>query len=147
MTAALAPMGWTTFTLGIPRMSDLALVNDRVNARIVPTDADTDRPWRIVMTDDADLTGACHEFAVTKRAELLGLGWPASRLLLAEVKYDAAEDHMVLIAVGPDGAGHVLDNLRPDIVTWDEAGYALVRQQSAADPDIWQTNAELKVAA
>ena len=52
---------------------------------------------------------------------------------------------MVLIAVGDDGTQLVLDNLRPDIVTWNEAGYALVRRQSAADPDIWQTNAELKV--
>jgi predicted transglutaminase-like cysteine proteinase len=138
MIPALAPMGWTEFVRGIPRASDLALVNDRVNARIEGTDADVSKPWCIVMADDADLTGACHEFACTKRAELLGLGWPASRLLLAEVKYDKAEDHMVLIAVGDDGSESVLDNLRPDIVAWADAEYVLVKRQTAMNANLWQ---------
>lgn len=132
-------MGWTQFTLGVPREADLALVNDRVNARIVPTEADTKKPWRIVMADDADKSGCCHDHAVTKRGELLGLGWPAAQLLLAEVRYEAAEDHMVLLA-GQSPGFSVLDNLRPDIVSWGESGYVLVRRQSENNPDLWMTD-------
>ena len=138
MGEALAPMAWTIFTLNIPRQTDLAVVNRRVNNRITPVAADANRPWRIVYADDGPTDGCCHDYAVTKRAELLGLGWPASRLLLCEVKYDAAMDHMVLIVVADDGAELVLDNLRPAIVPWPQAGYRLVRRQSADSPDIWQ---------
>lgn len=133
-------MGWTTFVLGVPRHADLAIVNSRVNARVHGTDADATKPWRVIYGDEAyvDRDGACHDFALTKRAELLGLGWPASRLLLAEVAYDAKEDHMVLIAVRADGVELVLDNLHPDIVPWSHSGYRLVRRQSAASPDLWE---------
>lgn len=138
MTPALAPMGWTTFALGVPREADLAAVNDRVNLRIKGRDADSTKPWRVI-TDACEVRdGCCHDYCVTKRAELLGRGWPASRLLLAEVAYDAAEDHMVLIAVMSDGTEMVLDNLRPDIVPWSQAGYKLVRRQTAASPDLWE---------
>jgi predicted transglutaminase-like cysteine proteinase len=139
VTPILPPMGWTVFALGAPRAADLAAVNARVNARIMARDADAAKPWRIVYGDEAyvERDGCCHDYAVTKRAELLGLGWPASRLLLAEVAYDAAEDHMILVAVADDGGQLVLDNLRPDIVTWEQAGYRLVRWQSQASPDQW----------
>jgi predicted transglutaminase-like cysteine proteinase len=131
-------MGWTTFALGVPRDSDLAVVNDRVNDRIEPREADATKPWRIIPADAATFDGCCHDYAVTKRAELIGVGWPAARLLLAEVAYSAAEDHMVLIAVRGDGAEVVLDNLRPDVVPWPASGYALVRRQTAADPNLWE---------
>lgn len=138
MTPALAPMGWTGFSLGVPRMSDVIAVNDRVNKRITPREADAREPWRIITDGDARRDGCCHDYAVTKRAELLGLGWPASKLLLAEVAYDAIEDHMVL-RLDYDGVaeGLVLDNLRPDIVPWVASGYRLIRQQSADNPNLW----------
>lgn len=138
MTPALAPMGWTGFSLGVPRMSDVVAVNDRVNARITPREADATKPWRIVRAEDPERDGCCHDYSVTKRAELLGLGWPASKLLLAEVAYSAAEHHMVLI-IDYDGVaeGLVLDNLRPDIVPWVASGYRLIRRQSVSDPNLW----------
>lgn len=136
--SVLAPIGWTVFSLGVPRQSDLAVVNDRVNRRIKPVEADATKPWRIVMEGDKNRDGCCHDYAVTKRAELLGLGWPASRLLLAEVAYSAAEDHMVLVAIGSDGAELVLDNLTPSIMSWAMSGYRLVRRQSSANPDLWE---------
>lgn len=81
---------------------------------------------------DVNNRGACHDYAITKRAELLARGWPASRLLLAEVAYDATEDHLILVA-----DGMVLDNLRSEIVAFADCGYRLVRMQSAANPDYW----------
>ena len=131
-------MGWTTFMLGVPRVGDLDQINERVNARIEGRDADATKPWRIIAAEDAILDGCCHDYAVTKRAELLGRGWPRSRLLLAEVGYSTKEDHMVLIAVLDNGEQMVLDNLRP-ITPWSASGYHLIRRQSAADPNLWES--------
>ncbi len=138
MTAALAPVGWTNFALSAPNDSDMADVDMRVNLYIKPVDADATKPWRIIYPWDRELDGCCHDFAVTKRAYLLGLGWPASRLLLAEVKYDETEDHMVLIAIDSQGAEWSLDNLQPPML-WSAAHYELVRRQSAANPDLWES--------
>jgi predicted transglutaminase-like cysteine proteinase len=128
----LAPIAWTVFNLGAPRRSDLAAINTRVNARIIPSAAHATRPWRIIYGDEKDLAGCCHDYAVTKRAELLGLGWPASRLLLCEVACDATEDHMVLLA-----DDLVLDNLNSRLLNWEATGYRLVRKQTAANLDLW----------
>jgi predicted transglutaminase-like cysteine proteinase len=129
----LAPLAWTVFNhVGMPQRSQLAAVNARVNARIIPSALATDRPWRIIYGHERDLSGCCHDYAVTKRAELLGLNWPAARLLLCEVAYDVTEDHMVLLA-----GGMVLDNLNPRLLSWKDAGYQLVRTQTAANPDQW----------
>jgi predicted transglutaminase-like cysteine proteinase len=129
----LAPVAWTVFNhFGTPHRSQLAAVNSRVNARIIPCELAADRPWRIIYGHESDLSGCCHDYAVTKRAELLGLNWPAGRLLLCEVAYDATEDHMVLLA-----GGMVLDNLNPRLLNWKDAGYQLIRMQTPANPDLW----------
>ena len=124
--------------MGVPRESDLEYVNTLVNDRIEPCEADAPRPWRIIDADEPDLSGACHDYAVTKRAELLARGWPVSRLLLAEVAYDAKADHMILLAVDDDGALLALDNLRRDIVPWAQTGYRLKWKQTAGDPNVWE---------
>lgn len=139
VTAALAPMAWTIFSLGALRSGDLAVVNTRVNARIRPDEAySTALPWRIITADDRDKRGCCHDYVVTKRAELLALGWPPSRLLVTEVAYDANINHMVLVVTTTDDCNLVLDNLRPDIVRWDRSGHRLVRMQTADNPDFWR---------
>ena len=136
MTPVLPPPGWSIFSAPLPRESDLAAVNDRVNRRINGTEADAEKPWRIIYGDEAytERDGACHDYSITKRSELLGLGWPPERLLLAEVMYQRTQYHLVLVAVMPDGRELELDNMRPDIVPWAECGYPLVRRQNAANP-------------
>jgi predicted transglutaminase-like cysteine proteinase len=132
-------MGWTNFAKDRPRDSDLAIVNDRVNDRIQGTIADVNKPWRIIAAEDAALDGCCHDYAVTKRADLLGRGWPASRLLLCVVKYGPTGYHMVLIAIDSHGTELVLDNERSDIVPWAQCGYLLVSRQSSGNPGLWQS--------
>ncbi len=136
MTPAMAPPGWSIFSAPQPREADLAAVNQRVNRRIHGVEADANNPWKIVYGDEAytERDGCCHDYALTKRAELLGLGWPPEQLLLAEVMYEGAQYHLVLIVVMPDGRELVLDNMRPGIVPWAECGYPLVRRQCAANP-------------
>jgi predicted transglutaminase-like cysteine proteinase len=135
MTFILPPIGWTTFKLHALDNSKLEEVNTRVNARIIATETAADKPWRIIRGDEQDLEGCCHDFALTKRAELLGLGWPASQLLLCEVLHTSAEDHLVLVV-----NGCVLDNLRAEIVSWKDSNYVLKGIQSAENPDFWKSS-------
>lgn len=75
----------------------------------------------------------CHDYAVTKRHELLAIGWPSSALLLAECRTSRGEGHMVLIA-----DGLVLDNLRAELLPAVSTGYDWsLPVQSAADPNVW----------
>ena len=141
MNRGLPSWAWTIFNDGVPRRADLDEVNAVVNDRIEPCQADAARPWRVIVADAADKRGCCHDYAVTKRAELLARGWPASRLLLTEVAYDAKDDHMILLAVANDGALLALDNLRPDIVLWAQTGYRLKWRQTAGDPNVWEDEA------
>ena len=126
----LAPMAWTVFALGVPRRRDLDVVNDRVNDRIIYDENTVSRPWRVIAADAADRNGSCHDYAVTKRAELLALGWPAERLLLCEVACNAAANHLILLAIDDAGAALALDNRRRDIVAWSSAHYRLLRRQT-----------------
>lgn len=152
MKPVLPPFGWSKFRVGAPNKADLDLVNTEVNERITYTPPCLDPAaaerikepdgscvgigWRVIWSDSPNKHGDCHDYAVTKRAELLARGWPASRLLLAEVKFDQTEDHLILIVTNGDDL--VLDNRRDDIVPWAKSGYTLVRMQSPDDPDRWR---------
>lgn len=129
MKPALAPMGWTLFSLATPPSSGdiLGFVNRAVNHAIDPSQAKaqvTD-PWRI-----APKVGWCHDYAVTKRWLLLALGFAESDLLLCECIAPDGEHHLVL-RVGDV----VLDNLTDRI---GAMRYPVVRQQSATNPDLWE---------
>lgn len=132
---ALPPMGWTQFEIGNhPKMAELVEVNRIVNQRIIPRDADARLPWRIVEGDASKRDGCCHDYCVTKRAMLLGRDWPDDKLSFRVVRYSADEDHMVLIA-NLDGKELVLDNLRPNIVTWAQSGYQIKEAQDIEHHD------------
>ena len=69
--------------LTVAHAQDLIEVNRDVNRAIEPReDAGTllDERWIV-----GPKAGACHDYAVTKRHELLARGWPSRSLLLAEV--------------------------------------------------------------
>jgi predicted transglutaminase-like cysteine proteinase len=82
--------------------------------------------------------GECHDYAVTKRHELMRLGWPASTLLLAEVVVPDGEHHLVLV-VKTDKGDIVLDNLRGNITPWERLPYLWVRIQSPENPRYWRS--------
>ncbi len=156
MIPAFAPMGWTNFVLANPAergqvgetppvtwtpdfARQLGEINERVNDGIVPVEADADKPWRIWPPD-----GCCHDFAVTKRSILMQAEIPSSCLLLAEVKipddeYHHSQYHLVLVIRTTNGR-ITLDNLTPALLDWAPPGYVLVAMQSAANPDLWESN-------
>jgi predicted transglutaminase-like cysteine proteinase len=131
---ALPPYGWTAFEVAPPlsRADTLDRVNRLVNEAIAPRygEVSPTDPWLI-----APRLGWCHDYAVTKRWLLLGLGFKPAELLLCE-------------CIGPDGAHHlvlrvenvVLDNLT-DVI--GPVRYPVVRQQSAGNPDIWESDAPM----
>lgn len=140
MTRCLPPFAWSVFALKYPDEAkvrtgtvgsrfDLDQVNAEVN-RIAPQHG-------VLAAVDEWLIWPprawCHDYAVTKRHELLGMGWPSSSLLLAECKTAQGEGHMVLIA---DGC--VLDNQRAQLLPFDSTGYDWsLPMQSEDDPNVW----------
>ena len=99
------------------RLRDLLEVNRDINREITPepdTISVVNERWFI-----APKTGVCHDYAVTKRHELLARGWPSRSLLLAEVVVPWGEHHLVLV-VRTDKGDLVLDRCRPEC-GWNSA--------------------------
>lgn len=136
MPSTLAPMAWTLFAQApSPSKTDwLNIVNRMVNHGIDPMHGkpDVSDPWRIWPK-----CGWCHDYAVTKRYELLQRGYQVSELLLCEciapnggIAPDGGR-HLVLLA-----GGFALDNLTDRLLPMS---YRIVRTQSAENPDLWET--------
>jgi predicted transglutaminase-like cysteine proteinase len=155
-TPALAPMAHTFFCLKYrddckvdktastditmiltpSRRAELERVNAAVNRAIIPhpnTKGLAGEVWLI-----SPKAGECHDYAVTKRHELLGLGWAEQDLLLAEVVTTWGEHHLVLVIRTSDG-DLVADSLDPNIRPWAQTPYQWVRIQSPGNPLIWST--------
>jgi predicted transglutaminase-like cysteine proteinase len=151
----LAPMAYTQFCLRYeedcrPRMTfrggpvrltterwdDLKEVNATVNQDIAPERNElglAGEKWLI----NPD-SGECHDYAVTKRHELLDRGWPARALLLSEVITHSGEHHLVLVVRTKSG-DLVLDNMTQQIRPWSRAPYRWVRIQQPTDTRLWAT--------
>ena len=149
----LAPMAFSRFCLryredceihrlrdasGVTRAhwGEVARVNAEVNHAIAPQADDgdvVDETWRVAPT-----AGACHDYAVTKRHELMQLGWPSRALLLAEVVTRWGEHHLVLV-VRTRAGDFVADNLYPSVRPWYAAPYRWVRIQTPENPMYWST--------
>ena len=74
------------------------------------------------MDESVQRLALCHDYAVTKRHELLTRGWPSRSLLLAEVVVPWGEHHLILVVRTSDG-DLVLDNLNPGIKSWSRTPY------------------------
>ncbi len=131
-------------TLTSERWAELERVNAAVNRAIIPqpnTKGLAGEVWLI-----SPRAGECHDYAVTKRHELLALGWPEQDLLLSEVVTTWGEHHLVLVLRTGDG-DFVADNLSPNIRIWTQTPYQWIRIQSPGNPLIWSTLANATVAA
>lgn len=154
-TPTLPPMGHTLFCLKYPddcriqkamlhtgpitltheRRAELVRVNADVNNAIKPVNVSgviADK-WLI-----SPKSGNCNDFAVTKRHELLALGWPSRDLLLAEVVTTWNEHHLVLV-VRTDNGDLVADSLNKRIRNWAETPYRWVRVETPDNPQRWAT--------
>ncbi len=154
-TPALAPLAFTRFCVQYPadcqrsqaadqrprpeeltsaRMRDLEEINRDVNRAITyKADVGGVLGERWLVSPNA---GACHDYAVTKRHELLARGWPAQSLLLAEVALPDGQHHLVLVARTNEG-DLVLDSINQGIRPWSLTSYQWIRIQSPDDPNRW----------
>jgi predicted transglutaminase-like cysteine proteinase len=87
------------------RWSELNAVNRETNRGIVPEINAARAEWTI-----GPHAGDCTDYAITKRHQLLMLGWPSRVLLLAEVALPSGEHHLILV-VWTTQMDLVLDNL------------------------------------
>ncbi|WP_245287788.1 transglutaminase-like cysteine peptidase [Bradyrhizobium sp. URHA0013] len=117
----------------VEALAALEEVNSRVNRSIAPT-VKSNEPlvarWTI-----GPAAGDCNDYAVTKRHELLAMGWPSSALRLAVV-FAPEGGHLVLVARVKDG-DYVLDNLSQTVRPWNETSYAWVSIESTVNPKFW----------
>ena len=154
-TPTLAPMAYTQFCLRYeedcrPRMifrggpvrltaerwDDLKAVNETVNQDIAPERNELGLAFETWLINPD--SGECHDYAVTKRHELLDRGWPARALLLSEVVIHSGEHHLVLVVRTKSG-DLVLDNMTPQIKPWSRVPYRWVRIQQPTDTRLWAT--------
>lgn len=156
-TPALPPMAHIKFCMAYPedcrsstimfrgggiamtpeRYADLVKVNAEVNRSIIPTRNEggvATEAWIV-----APHRGDCNDYAVTKRHELLQLGWPARALLLAEVVTNWGEHHLVLVIRTHNKGDLVVDNLNANVRPWSRTNYQWVRVQSPTNPRYWSS--------
>jgi len=94
-------------------LEDIARINAVVNAGIKPVAEIGDR-WVAFPTDRR---GDCDDFAVTKRAALLALGFKgAMRVVLGEVRQGKIWTMHAVLEVDIDGRTWVLDSLAADFI-------------------------------
>lgn len=118
------------------RWHELDRVNTKANREVRPvTDYEyynKEEYWTY-----PDGFGDCEDYALLKRHMLMEQGWPASSLLITVVRRPNGEGHAVL-TVRTDRADFVLDNLRDEILPWNETKYLFLKRQSAAHSGKWE---------
>jgi predicted transglutaminase-like cysteine proteinase len=123
-----------TLPSGDRAMSMLREVNSSVNASITPMQKSTNpmvARWTL-----SPSAGDCNDYAVTKRHQLIEMGWPKSALRLAVVLTNGGQGHLVLVARLADG-DFVLDNLSASVRPWNAAEYEWISMQSGGNPRFW----------
>lgn len=110
----------------------LERVNLEVNKNVWPV-SDIEKWKRVEYWSDAELEGDegdCEDYCISKRRRLLELGVDRDDMNLAVVKDNNGEGHAVLIVTTSRGQ-LALDNLRDEILPWDETGYDFVMMETA----------------
>jgi predicted transglutaminase-like cysteine proteinase len=126
----------------IDRLNELNRINREVNRDIIPQPnlgGLATETWLI-----APSVGECHDYAVTKRHELLARGWPSRSLLLAEVVVPSGEHHLVLVvrmwdADSKHESDIVMDSLNSTLRPVSLTSYRWVRVESPSNPKYWST--------
>jgi predicted transglutaminase-like cysteine proteinase len=91
------------------------------------------REWRINTT-----AGNCKDYALTKRQQLLALGFPSSATLMAIARLPSGEQHAILI-VRTDRGDFVLDNLNDAVTPWARVSYRWEKIQSPYETWTWHS--------
>lgn len=82
--------------------------------------------------------GDCEDYVLEKRRRLQQAGVPLSNLLITVVRKPDGEGHAVL-TLRTDRGDMILDNLRDDLLPWQETGYIYLKRQSTEHTGRWVT--------
>lgn len=127
-------------TATVKSTADLMRLADRVNLSVnrrfdeIADETQYNRPeyWALPTA----VGGDCEDFALLKRQELMALGVPGERLMIATVLDRQRRAHAVLV-LRTNAGDLVLDNLTNRIMHWTETGYAFLRMQDPSVPSRW----------
>lgn len=101
------------------QVKDLEWINKSVNGAIT---ARNDAGFDVWTAFPADRLGDCDDYAATKRAALLTLGYPAEAMRMASGYLPTGEMHLVL-EVDLGGKTYVLDNTMNRVFRADDRPY------------------------
>jgi predicted transglutaminase-like cysteine proteinase len=137
-TAQLKP---THVQLTAQSWAELNQINAIVNRQVEPI-SDEDH-YRIHEQDifnwwtyPDDGKGNCNDYVLMKRKLLVEAGWPKAALLMTVVIDHEGGGHLIL-TVQTDRGDLILDNMRDEIVSWDQTGYRFLKRQSALNFNDW----------
>ncbi len=114
------------------RWTELQRVNFEVNKR-VRYRSDRALYGTLDLWTVAAEAGDCEDIALTKRQELMRLGWPAAALLLATGRTPRGVYHAVLVAM-TDHGDYVLDNNVDPVSPWAQSAIVMDRLQVPGQP-------------
>lgn len=114
----------------------LVMLNKRVNATITPqTDMEI---WGInELWSYPDTVGDCEDYVLLKRHALMQSGFSPSNLLITVVRQPNGDGHAVL-TVRTSNGDFVLDNLRDDVLAWQDTEYTYLKRQSTNHAGRWE---------
>jgi len=115
-------------------MNRIISVNSRINSSITPVSDFGDKDlWSVNVSQ-----GDCEDFALTKRSNLIQMGFPARAIRVAVTKTIVGEGHAVLVISTTIG-DIVLDNRDNIIRFWFETDLTWIKIWSKNDPKKWVT--------
>ena len=126
--------GVSTMDVDATRSEQLRQVNRSVNREISPS-SDRSGTGGDIWQVEAQ-SGDCEDYALTKRARLIALGWSPRALRIAIAFTRSGEGHAVLVVRTSTG-DVVLDNRTSAIRNWRHTDLRWVKIQSGDNPRIW----------
>ncbi|MCV6577270.1 MAG: transglutaminase-like cysteine peptidase [Cohaesibacter sp.] len=118
--------------LTISALAKIKRLNMATNSSIRPKqDQKGKDQWQAFVTQ-----GDCEDYALTKRAKLIQMGFPASALRMAVAYTPKGEGHAVLV-ITTDKGDLVLDNRNNNIVNFAQTDLRWLKIQSLNNPLIW----------
>lgn len=119
-------------TLTADREKELRRVNAQINRSIkAVNEIGTRDRWEVDVAQ-----GDCEDFALTKRRQLISLGWSPRTLRMAVTRTASGEGHAVLVVKTSKG-DLVLDNRTSAIKRWQRTDLSWVKIQSGDNPRMW----------
>lgn len=128
LSIAMTPAVWQT----------LDTINRNVNNAMWPEDDMRHYGRAEYWTIPTDGYGDCEDYALTKRKALADAGLSAAALRIAVVIAPDQGRHAVLTVVTDQG-DYVLDNLRDNIVAWDQSNYVWIERQDPTKALAWDS--------